>query len=68
MRIAGRLRLTPGDLAQWSDGAHTWVIAPGSYRVWVGDGSDVAHLPLSSTVPLAAATLGVNSGPAPVAA
>jgi beta-glucosidase len=60
-----RLHLTPGDLAQWSTAANSWVIAPGTYRISVGDGSDRAHLPLSATVTVAGAILGVNSGPAP---
>jgi beta-glucosidase len=63
-----RLRLTPGDLAQWSDTANAWVIAPGTYRIWAGDASDGAHLPLSATATLSGATLGANSGPVPNAA
>jgi beta-glucosidase len=62
-----RLHLTPGDLAQWSTTAKSWVIAPGTYRISVGDGSDRASLPLSATVTVAGAVLGVNSGPAPSA-
>jgi beta-glucosidase len=60
-----QLRLTPGDLAQWSSAAHSWVITPGTYRIWVGDGSDPANLPLSATVSLTGATLPVSSGLSP---
>ena len=27
---------TPGDLAQWSDASNSWIIAPGTYHIWVG--------------------------------
>jgi beta-glucosidase len=60
-----QLHLSPGDLAHWSSTAHTWVVTPGSYRIWVGDASDPAHLPLSASIRIGAATLGVRSGPAP---
>ncbi len=60
-----QLHLTPGDLAQWSDASNSWIIAPGTYQVWVGDGSDLANLPLSETVTLHSGALGVNSGLTP---
>jgi beta-glucosidase len=56
-----RLRLTASDLAQWSDSANSWIITPGTYRIWVGDGSDLANLPLSTNVSVAGAVLGVNA-------
>jgi len=58
------LHLAPGDLAQWSDPQRAWVVAPGAYRLWIGDGSEPSELPLAATVSLAAANLGSNSGPA----
>lgn len=58
------LTLSPGDLATWSTAASGWVIPGGAYRVFVGDGSDSARLPLSATVQVAPASLGVDSGPA----
>jgi beta-glucosidase len=60
-----QLHLTPGDLAQWSDASNSWIIAPGTYHIWVGDGSDLANLPLSETVTLRSGALGVNSGLTP---
>jgi beta-glucosidase len=60
--------LTPGDLAYWDTARGQWVMAPGSYRVWVGDGSDLAHLPLTATLSRPAEDLGVDSGPAPATA
>jgi len=57
------LTLTPGDLAAWN--GSTWSIAAGTYNVWVGDASDLAHLPLHAAAQVAAADLGVDSGPAP---
>jgi beta-glucosidase len=62
------LELTPGDLAHWSTLAGQWERSAGRYRIWVGDGSDLAHLPLSATVTEPALALGVDSGPAPVPA
>jgi beta-glucosidase len=59
-----RFRLSAGDLATWDSANQTWVVDGGSYRVWVGDGSDPAQLPLTTTVSLAPAVLGPNSGPA----
>jgi beta-glucosidase len=57
-------QLSAGDLATWDSAQHTWVVDGGSYRVSVGDGSEPAQLPLSTTVPLAHAVRGPNSGPA----
>ena len=56
--------LTPGDLAAWSDQKGSWLVAAGTYRISVGDSSSVANLPLSTTVRVRAADLGVNAGPA----
>jgi len=58
------LTLTTGDLASWSTSLHAWVVG-GTYRLYVGDASDAAHLPLHGQVHVAAAVLGANSGPAP---
>jgi beta-glucosidase len=60
-----QMHLTPGDMAQWSETSHSWIITAGLYRVWVGDGSDLANLPLSQTFSLRSGALGVNSGPGP---
>ncbi len=57
--------LTRGDLAYWDTATREWRISGGRYRIWVGDGSDLAHLPLTTTVSLRARSLGVDSGPAP---
>jgi beta-glucosidase len=59
------LSLKPGDLAQWSTTAGQWVVPAGTFHVYVGDGSDPANLPLSATIPMKGASLGVDSGPAP---
>jgi beta-glucosidase len=59
------LTLTAGDLAAWN--GSTWSITAGTYHVWVGDASDQAHLPLHADARMAAADLGVDSGPAPSA-
>ncbi|HSS10607.1 MAG TPA: glycoside hydrolase family 3 C-terminal domain-containing protein [Acidimicrobiales bacterium] len=61
---AVQLTLSPGDMARWNATSHSWVVDGGTYRLWVGDGSDSAHLPLTTTVQVRAASLGVNSGPA----
>ena len=57
------LSLSPGDLATYN-GASGWVVPGGSFRVYVGDGSDLANLPLSTTVAVRSASLGFDSGPA----
>jgi beta-glucosidase len=59
------MHLTPGDLAQWSDDSNSWIITPGTYHLWVGDGSDPANLPLSGTINLRSGALGINSGLTP---
>jgi len=59
------LGLAPGDLATWSTTANQWVVPAGTFHLYVGDGSDLANLPLTTTVAVKAASLGVNSGPAP---
>jgi beta-glucosidase len=38
--------VTPAQLSWWSDSANGWAQAPGTYRVYVGDSSAVANLPL----------------------
>ncbi len=58
------MTLNPGDLATWDSAHSSWVVQGGSYTVFVGDGSDLVTLPLSTTVRVTAASLGVNSGPA----
>jgi beta-glucosidase len=40
-------RLTAQDLAYWNSAGHGWTDAPGTYRVWVGDSSAAAGLPLA---------------------
>lgn len=55
--------LPPGDLATWNSSTG-WNVPRGTFQVYVGDGSDVAHLPLSTSVVMQGAALGVNSGPA----
>jgi beta-glucosidase len=57
-------QLSPGDLATWDTTQGTWVVDGGTYRVSVGDGSQPSELPLTTTVPVAHAVLGPNSGPA----
>jgi len=73
--------VTPGDLASWVSSAPgagaapgvgagglasgSWLVTGGGYGLWVGDGSDLANLPLHTTVALSARNLGVDSGPAP---
>ncbi len=58
--------VTPGDLAQWDTAHSTWTVAGGRYTMYVGDGSDVPHLPLRTSVTAAAANLGPDGGPGPV--
>ncbi|HEX3426880.1 MAG TPA: glycoside hydrolase family 3 C-terminal domain-containing protein, partial [Acidimicrobiales bacterium] len=57
------LALAPGDLATWNS-TTGWNVPGGIFRVYVGDGSDLANLPLSTSVVMHGAALGVNSGPA----
>lgn len=38
--------VTPAQLSWWSDSADGWAESPGSYRVYVGDSSALANLPL----------------------
>ncbi|MGH9127178.1 MAG: glycoside hydrolase family 3 C-terminal domain-containing protein [Acidimicrobiales bacterium] len=57
------LTLSPGDLATYSS-ATGWNVPAGAFRIYAGDGSDIANLPLSTTVALHGASLGFNSGPA----
>lgn len=39
--------LTARDLAYWNSAHNGWAVAPGAYRVWVGDSSALAGLPLT---------------------
>ncbi|MDQ6616034.1 MAG: glycoside hydrolase family 3 C-terminal domain-containing protein [Actinomycetota bacterium] len=55
--------LAPGDLATWDTAGSRWVVPGGTYRLFVGDGSDLANLPLTATVQAGAASLGADSGP-----
>jgi len=57
------LTLSPGDLATYSS-TSGWVVPGGTFHVYVGDGSDLANLPLSTTVAVPTASLGFNAGPA----
>lgn len=59
------MTLTPGDLSYWNTARKSWVMAAGHYQVWVGDGSDLGHLPLHGSLYRPGARLGVDSGPAP---
>jgi beta-glucosidase len=59
------MTISPGDLAHWSTRPGEWVMSAGTYRIYVGDSSAVADLPLTGIVTRAAQALGVNSGPAP---
>jgi beta-glucosidase len=43
--------------AHWSDRLGTWVITPGRYRIYVGDSSSLANLPLRATLVRRAARL-----------
>ncbi len=54
------LALAPGDLAQWSTTANQWVVPAGTFHLYVGDGSDLANLPLSATIAMKGASLGVE--------
>jgi beta-glucosidase len=38
--------VTPAQLSWWSDSANGWTQTPGAYRVYVGDSSALANLPL----------------------
>jgi beta-glucosidase len=58
-----QMTIAAGDLATWDSGANSWVVPGGTYTVYVGDGSDLAHLPLADTVQVAPASLGADSGP-----
>jgi beta-glucosidase len=59
-----QFNLRPGDLARWDTTRHGWVIDGGTYHIWVGDGSNLSNLPLTTTVQVPPASLGANSGPA----
>ncbi|MGH9076508.1 MAG: beta-glucosidase [Acidimicrobiales bacterium] len=61
------LTLTPGDMAWWDTAARSWQVSAGTYQLWVGDGSDLANLPLHTSFAAAATNLGPVSGPAPPA-
>jgi beta-glucosidase len=57
--------LTPGDLAVWDSAAGSWTVPGGAYLVYVGDGSDLAELPLSAGVAVTPADLGADAGLTP---
>ena len=59
-----RFTLQPGDLAVWNGASGGWAVTGGAYKVWLGDGSDLANLPLSGQVHVAPMSLGAVSGPA----
>ena len=59
-----QLTMGAGDLATWDTAANAWVVPGGTYTVYVGDASDLPHLPLTDTVQVAPASLGADSGPA----
>ena len=64
-----RFAISAGDLATWSGAAGsvgTWSVAAGRYELYVGDASDLAHLPLRKSLSLPGAQLGPASGPGPV--
>jgi len=46
--------VTPAQLSWWSDSSNGWTQAPGTYRVYVGDSSAVANLPLRGSFSVAA--------------
>ncbi len=54
-----------GDLATWDSTHSTWTVPGGTYHFWVGDASDLGHLPLRGQIHVAAASMGADSGPAP---
>ncbi len=56
--------LSAGDLSRWDSSSQRWVVDPGTYQVWVGDGSDPSTLPLTKTLNVDGATLEASSGPA----
>ena len=62
---AVHLVVSPGDLAAWDSAHSTWTVAGGTYHFFVGDASDLAHLPLRGQLHVAATSLGADSGPAP---
>jgi beta-glucosidase len=41
--------VTPQQLSWWSDSANGWTQSPGNYRIYVGDSSAPANLPLRGT-------------------
>jgi beta-glucosidase len=58
-----RFDLSAGDLSHWDSSSQRWVVDPGTYQVWVGDGSDPSSLPLTTTLNVDGATLEASSGP-----
>jgi beta-glucosidase len=62
---AVHLVVSPGDLAAWDSAHSTWTVTGGTYHFFVGDASDLAHLPLRGQVHVAPTSLGADSGPAP---
>jgi beta-glucosidase len=49
--------VTPQQLSVWSDSAHGWTESPGDYRVYVGDSSALAGLPLRGAFTVTATRL-----------
>ena len=45
--------ITPQDMSWWSDAANGWTQTAGSYRVYVGDSSALAGLPLQGSLTMA---------------
>jgi beta-glucosidase len=59
------LTVTAGDLAHWTGSDRgQWVVSPGAYRVYLGDSSARAGLPLTGAVTHPALALRADSGPA----
>ena len=44
--------LTGSDLAYWNTTTQGWAVAPGRYRIYTGDSSALAGLPLRGTLTL----------------
>lgn len=48
--------LTGRDMSWYDSAAHTWVVTPGAYQVYVGDSSAMADLPLHGSFQVTAST------------
>jgi len=51
------IQLPPTAFAHWDAARNTWVIGPGSYRIYVGDSSAVSDLPLEASLHVGGARL-----------